>query len=108
MASRSCGTRYALYQVDAGTGGTRAQIAIISADGSRRVTVLTTTESNSQGPVWAPDDKRIAYKNNLPQAGGKAKDELWVLTADKPSDAHVIVAPEDAGSVAGSPVWGPR
>lgn len=58
--------------------------------------------------MWAPDDKRIAYKNNLPQAGGKAKDELWVLTVDKPSDAHVIVAPDDAGSVAGSPVWGPR
>ena len=84
--------------------GTQTRIAIVGATGGE-VTVLQAAQG--QGPVWSPDGKQIAYKNGVAGPGGVNKTEIFVVTVADPTTPRELAA-QDAGTVNGSPIWGPR
>ncbi len=86
------------------------QIAVIAVGGGQ-ARILTDGDSIKQGPVWSPDGRQIAYKDNLQPAGAPARDELWLLTARKSggetiggTNPHRLVI-DGRDAVQGSPAW---
>ncbi|MTD17434.1 protein kinase [Nakamurella sp. YIM 132087] len=63
-------------------------------------TVLYDGESPVAGPIWSPDDTRIAFK----QFDQGQQATLWAVGADGSDPARVT----EVGTVFGSPAWGNR
>ncbi|WP_172832264.1 protein kinase domain-containing protein [Nakamurella panacisegetis] len=96
------GKQVVFRRVDA-SDPTHPHIAVVGADG----TGLRTLAAVGQGPVWSPDGKQIAYKNDATRPDGTKKAEIFVVNATGTSTPREL-ATDDAGTVGGSPIWGPR
>ena len=73
-----------------------SDIATMDADGSNRVTVVTTGDNS--WPDWSPDGQRIAYVRRV--NGGS---ELWAVDADGANDTQIT----DSPGVEYTPAWAP-
>jgi Tol biopolymer transport system component len=84
------------------TGARQNDLYVMNIDGTNRVR-LTTTDESDGGPDWSPDGTKIAW--NRREAVTGANNDVWVMNAD--GTGAVNLTPDAPTAVEQSPAWSP-